>query len=187
MSETTTRTVAAAKPPVGVGATPLVAQLLALGLVALGVVGVQDLLARTGLLGQAPWLDRGVEQVEGVPADSPWVLVGGIVAVVLGVLLLSLVLRRRPRTTIELRASTGVRLRTPDLPRLVRDPVEAVDGVIDVDVRATRRTLRVDVATAVPAGERDRLQREVQEQLRHTLDALEDAPRTKIRLKEASS
>ncbi|GAB3996528.1 DUF6286 domain-containing protein [Nocardioides marmoraquaticus] len=179
--------VAAAKPPVGVGASPLVAQLLALALVALGVVGVQDLLARTGVLAQDPWLDTVVTSVDGVASDSPWVLVGGIVAVAVGLLLLPVAFRRRPRKAVELKATTGVRLRTQDLSKLVRGSLEAVDGVTDVEVRSSGRTLKVTAATVVSDERRSSVSRELRKQLAPTLHALETAPKPKIKVKEATS
>lgn len=179
--------VAAAKPPVGVGASPLVAQLLAVGLVALGVVGVQDLLARTGVLAGEPWLDTALGAVDGVTSDSPWVLVGGVAAAVVGLLLLPVPFRRRPRKALELRATTGVRLRTQDLSRLVRGSLEAVDGVTDVEVHSSGRSLKVTAATVVSDERRAQVARELREQLEPTLEALQKAPRPRIKVKEASS
>lgn len=179
--------VAAAKPPVGVGASPLVAQLLAVGLVALGVVGVQDLLARTGVLAQEPWLDTALGAVDGVTSDSPWVLVGGVAAAVVGLVLLPVPFRRRPRKALELRATTGVRLRTQDLSRLVRGSLEAVDGVTDVEVHSSGRSLKVTAATVVSDERRAQVARELREQLEPTLEALQKAPRPRIKVKEASS
>lgn len=179
--------VAAAKPPVGVGASPLVAQLLAVGLVALGVVGVQDLLARTGVLAQEPWLDTALGAVDGVTSDSPWVLVGGVAAALVGLLLLPVPFRRRPRKALELRATTGVRLRTQDLSRLVRGSLEAVDGVTDVQVHSSGRSLKVTAATVVSDERRAQVARELREQLEPTLEALQKAPRPRIKVKEASS
>ncbi|MCP6462521.1 hypothetical protein NL471_27470, partial [Klebsiella pneumoniae] len=78
---------------------------------------------------------------DGVTSDSPWVLVGGVAAAVVGLLLLPIPFRRRPRKALELRATTGVRLRTQDLSRLVRGSLEAVDGVTDVEVHSSGRSL----------------------------------------------
>lgn len=187
MTDHSNDAVAPAKPPVGVGATPLVAQLLALGLVALGVVGVQDLLARTGLIAQAPWSDTAVSQVDGLASDSVWVLVGGIVAALLGLVVLVVALRRRPRKTLELDAQTGVRLRTRDLPRLLQGTVETVDGVTDVDVRASRRSVRVVATTVVRDERRREVATELEERIAPTLRAPHRAPRPRIKLKEGAS
>ncbi|WP_051706148.1 DUF6286 domain-containing protein [Nocardioides aequoreus] len=187
MTDHSNDAVAPAKPPVGVGATPLVAQLLALGLVALGVVGVQDLLARTGLIAQAPWTDTAVSQVDGLASDSVWVLVGGIVAALLGLVVLATALRRRPRKTLELDAQTGVRLRTRDLPRLLQGTVETVDGVTDVDVRASRRSVRVVATTVVRDERRREVATELEERIAPTLRAPHRAPRPRIKLKEGAS
>jgi hypothetical protein len=176
-----------AKAPLGAGATPLVAQLTALGLVALGVVGLQDLLARTDLIAQQPWLDSAVTALDATPSDSVWVLVGGVAAVLLGLALLLTALRRRPRRSLELRARTGVRLRTRDLATLVRHRLETVDGVTDVDVRARRRRLRV-VATGVVRDERrGGVVAELERRLEPTLQALEHPPRSRVKLKEGAS
>ena len=179
-----TTAVAGARPPVGTGASPLVAQLLALALVALGVVGVQDLLARTDVLSQAAWIQTAIDAVDGLAHDTVWVLVGGIAAAVVGLLLLAVGLRRRPRKTLELDAATGVRLRTRDLATLLEDSLETVDGITGVDVKASRRSVGVRASTLVADDRRDEVLRDLEARLAETLGALEHAPRHRIKLKE---
>ncbi len=185
LSESETRPAAddalrAAKPPVGVGASPLVAQLLALALVALGVVGVQALLSSTGATSQPSWIGTAVDAVDGTASDAPVVLVLGIAAVVLGLVVLPVALKRRPRKAIELDARTGVRLRTRDLSRLATAAVEDTDGVTGVRVKASRRRLRV-VATSVAAKDRDAAVRaDLERRLEPTLRALQRAPRVAV-------
>lgn len=170
----------AAKPPVGVGASPLVAQLIAIALVALGVVGVQALLSETGAISQAPWIRTALDAVDGTGSDAPVVLVVAIVAVVLGLLVLPIAFKRRPRKAIELDAQTGVRLRTRDLSRLAKAAVEGADGVTDVRVTSSRRKLRV-VATSVAAKDRDAaIRSDVESRLQPTLRALQHGPRLSV-------
>ena len=170
----------AAKPPVGVGASPLVAQLIAIALVVLGAVGVQALLSSTGAVAQGPWTTTAVDAVDGTASDSPVVLVVAVVAVLLGLLVLPIAFKRRPRKALELDAATGVRLRTHDLTRLARAAVEGADGVTDVRVTASRRRLRV-VATSVAAKDRNAaITSDIEHRLQPTLGAFERAPRLAV-------
>ena len=122
----------AARAPVGAGSAPLVAQLLALALVALGAVGIQEALVRTGAISTASWTSAVVDSVDGCGTTtrscsssrccSPW---SGCVLLPLGFL-------RRPRTAVALDATTGVYLRTRDLARVAAAAVEGADAVTDV-------------------------------------------------------
>ncbi|SDS50325.1 hypothetical protein SAMN04488570_2023 [Nocardioides scoriae] len=170
----------AAKPPVGVGASPLVAQLVALALIALGVVGIQALLSTTGAIAQAPWITSALDAVDGTASDAPVVLVVAVVAIVLGLLVLPIAFKRRPRKSLELAAHTGVRLRTRDLARIASTAVEGADGVTDVKVTATRRKLRV-VATSVAAKDRNgAVVDDIGRRLAPTLEALESRPKLAV-------
>lgn len=172
----------AAKPPVGSGSAPLVAQLVALGLVVLGALAVQDAVARWGLVSQDPALDAATGAADGLAADSPAVLVFGIASAVLGLLLLGVALRRS-RRTLEMRATTGVRVRTRDLPRLLRARLEIVDGVTGLDVRARRRRVRVVAATVVRSQRRDEVAATLRGHATEALAGLERPPRVRVRVK----
>ncbi|RYI99195.1 MAG: hypothetical protein EON52_26450, partial [Actinomycetales bacterium] len=144
----------AGKAPVGTGASPLVAQLFALALIALAAVAVQHLLVLTGTASGTSWLASTVESADGIAGDSPVVLIVGIVAAVLGILLLPIALKPRPRKGIALATTTGAHLRRQDLRRIVESAVEGTDAVTDVDVTVTRRRIRV-TATSVATKDRD--------------------------------
>jgi len=170
----------AAKAPVGVGSAPLVAQLLALLLIALGVVGVQEALVRTGAVQGSSWTRAVVRSVDGTRWTDPLVLAVGVVAVVLGMLLLPVGLLRRPRRSVALQAETGVHLRTKDLATIATSAVEGADAVTDVRVDASSRSLKVR-ATTVAANDRNvEIARGLEERLAASLDALEHTPRTKV-------
>lgn len=166
----------AGKAPVGTGASPLVAQLFALALIALAAVAVQHLLVQTGTASGTSWLASTVESTDGIAGDSPIVLVVGIVAVVLGLLLLPIALKPRPRKGIPLATTTGAHLRRRDLRRIVESAVEGTDAVTDVDVTVTRRRIRV-TATSVATKDRDpETKAAIEERLTSVSDALERRP-----------
>ena len=170
----------AGKAPVGTGASPLVAQLFALALIGLAAVAVQHLLVLQGAASGPSWLASAVESTDGVSGDSPLVLTVGIVAVALGLLLLPVALKPRPRTGIPLATTTGAHLRRQDLRRIVLSAVEGTDAVTDVVAKVTRRRIRV-TATSVATKDRDaETTAAIDERLTSVADALERRPAISI-------
>lgn len=162
-----------AKPPVGTGSSPLFAQLIALAFIGLGVVGVQTLLVSLDVVSDRAWISSVVDSADGISGSSALVLVVGVVSLVLGLLLLPVVLRRRPRTGLALRADTGVYLRRRDLADVLEAALDGTDAVTDVRVRTTRRKVRVD-ATSVAGQDRDSEIRDaIGVRLAPAMDALE--------------
>lgn len=170
----------AAKAPVGRGSLPLVAGLVALGLVALGALAVHDALAVSGAVDRDPVTTGVLDALDGLAHDAPVVLGVGIVAAVLGLLLLPVALGRRPRTSVDLDAATGVHLLTGDLERVVAGAVEGTDSVTDVSVRATRRKVAVHVTSLAPRAQRDEVVRRTRERVDPVLAALASPPRTSV-------
>lgn len=177
----------AAKPPVGTGASPLFAQLIALALIGLGVVGVQALLVSLAVVTDTAWISSAVDAGDGIEGDSVLVLLAGIVAVVLGLLLLPVVFRRRPRKGLALSANTGVHLRPRDLAAVLGSALEGTDTLTDVRVRATRRKVRV-TATSVAAKDRNgQVEDDIDARVAPALDALERRPRLTISISNEAS
>lgn len=172
-----------ARAPVGVGSAPLVAIFLALVLLALGAVGIQEALARTGAWKTSSWTSAVVDSVDGVRYDDPIVLVLSIGLVVLGLVLLLLGVRRRRRTSVALDAQTGVHLRTRDLARIATTAVEGADAVTDVHVKASRGILKVKAITVASDAREDEIAQDIRSRLASSLDTLERAPRLKISVK----
>ncbi|MEP7091405.1 MAG: hypothetical protein ABI776_15000 [Nocardioidaceae bacterium] len=172
----------AAKPPVGTGPAPLVAQLVALGLVALGVVGIQEALVRSGIVSATSWTSATISGVDGLRVAT-WALVLGVALVVAGLLLLPIVVKRRPRKTLTLAASTGVHIRTRDLARLCEHVVAGADAVTDVHAKAAARRVRVTATTVGPPERNQAIADDVRSRLATTLDALERTPRLKVSVK----
>ena len=174
------RTMKAAKAPVGVGSAPLVAQLLALALIALGVVGIEEALVRTGAISQPSWTTATVEAMDRSTADRPVVLILAIAGVLLGLVLLSVAFKRRPRKTVALSADTGVYLRTRDLKRVATSALEGADGVTDVDVVSGRRTMNVRATTLAPKERNSEIEADLRDRLSSSLSALASPPRVKV-------
>lgn len=172
-----------AKPPVGLGSAPLVAQLFALLLVVLGAIAVQDTVSRAGWISQASWIDTLTDSFGTVSSSDPLVLVVAVVAAVLGVLLLPVPFMRRPRTSVPLRSETGVHLRTRDLRKVVAHTLEGTDAVTDTSVRTNRRTVKVVVTTLAAKDRNAEIAQSVRDRLAPTLEALEKAPRLKVGVK----
>lgn len=177
----------AAKAPVGAGAAPLVAQLFALALVALGAVGIEEALARSGAISQPSWIDATLTAVDGIGQDDPIVLVAGIVLAVVAVLLLPVVVLRRPRKAVALESETGVWLRTGDVARIAKGAVEGTDAVTDVEVSSSRRTLKVVATTVASRDRKAEIVGNIERRLADTVGALERAPRVKVSVRNEGS
>lgn len=168
----------AAKAPVGTGLTPVFGQLIALLLIALGVLGVQEALARSGVV-TTSWTAWLLDRASGLSASFS-LLVLFVALALVGLALLVAVFKPRPSKTLTLSSATGVFLRTGDLARIVQSRVDGADGVADVDATARRRKLSVTVSTVEPTSGNAELERDVQARLRPTLDALDNAPRVTV-------
>ncbi len=170
-SATRTTTLGAAKAPVGPGVISLLSLLAALALTALGVVAGHDALAWGGVVQGDPWTRLMVRALDARQA-SPWLVPIGVLLVLLGLWLLVVALRPRPRPATQLKAQTGVYLRTRDVARLSRGAAESVGGVLSADTRASRRAVDVTVHTtgdsAIPAA--------VEEAVIRRLSALDRTP-----------
>ena len=136
----------AAKTPLGPGIISLVGIVLALLVIAVGVVAAQTALVASGVLSGHSWLTTAVTAVNGL-SPAVWMLPVGIVLALVGLWLVLTALRPRPRTGVALRATTGVFLRPRDIARLAAAAAGDVDGVQDATASATRTTVTVHITT----------------------------------------
>lgn len=172
----------AARPPVGTGTSPLFGLILALGLIALGVVGVQEALVRSGAVDATSWTSWVLDRLDGV-RSADWMLVAFAAAALVGLLLLLVVFRRRPLKSLALRASTGVFLRTRDLARVAEGLIEGTDGVTDVHASASRSRLKVTLTTVEPKERNSALGDTVHERLAPCLEPLARAPKVSVNIR----
>ena len=166
---------AAGKTPVGPGAITVVGLLLAVAVIGLGVLGIQTALVSAGALTGTSWLTWLLRGFDGLTAGA-WALPVGAAAILLGLFVLVAALRRRPRTAVALRASTGVFLRPHAVARLAEHAADEVDGVSTASASATRSRVRVRVTTTGDAGVEDAVRAAISERL----GALESTPRITV-------
>ena len=164
-----------AKEPVGLGPLPVVGLVLALVLLALGVVAVRDALVAAGALDGEPWVAGAIDTVDGW-TPQVWIAVVGAVLVLVGLWLLLAALRPRPRTSHALTAQTGVYLGRRDVERVAANAASGVDGVLEADATASRR--RIDVKVSVTGGS-ETLGR-VTAAVEEALAALDAAPKVRV-------
>lgn len=182
-------TVAAAKPldaaktPVGVGPISILGPILAVLALAAGGILVRDALVWFGIITGPAWTSKAAWSVNGMTPQG-WLIPVSIAAVLLGLWLLMVGLRRRPRTGIALAADTGVFLRPVDVARLARARAEDVNGVLHATANATRRTVTVTVTST---NEGDDVSNAVQQAVTDRVSALASAPTVRVRVKGASS
>lgn len=152
MNDTATRTatrptaVPAARAPLGTPAVAVLGPLFALGVVALGVAGVHDGLGYAGVLGGRPWLARLSDHL-GVTSPDRGVVAWGVVAALVGLVLLSFALGRRPRPPHRVTGPVPLFLTDRDVALLASTAAHDVDGVLTVAASATRRSVVLRLTT----------------------------------------
>lgn len=149
-----TAALTAPKAPVSPGVITAVGIVLALLVVALGVVGLHDALVAANAVRGGSWSAAAVSAVDGT-RRALWLVPVGALAVLVGLWLLLTALRPRPRTAIALRADTGVVLRPRDVAQLARSTAGEVDGVTSASASARRRRVSVAVVATSQDGVRD--------------------------------
>lgn len=168
-----------ARPPVLAPRAALPSALLALALVGVGVVAVRDALVWTGALGGTPWLTSTADAVSGA-TPSPVVLVGGVVAVLLGLWFVVAALRPRPHPFLPVTAGSDVWMRSADVARVARTAASRTGGVSQVATSTSRRS--VTVAVTGRTGTSD-LEGPVRTHVEAALAPLAAPPRVRVRMK----
>lgn len=176
-----------AKAPAKAPATVVTGVLLALVLLAVGIVFLRDALLAAGALTGSPWLRWFADKAELVSATSPWMVWAGPVAVVLGIVLLVAALKPR-KATHWAAEEAGVHIGRTDAARLVANAAHQSSSVVEAraDV-AGRRAVRVTARTV--ATDTAGVTQDVEKAATHRLAALRPTPsvRTRVVSSTASS
>jgi len=154
------------------------AVLLALVVLALGVVGIRDALVAAGAFGGSSWTKNTANAIDGLTART-WMIPAGIGLAVLGLWWLLAALKPRKRTEISLSGTPGAWMRPGDLARLVQPTVENVEGVVSASTSATRRTVTVKATTT--ARDSAQVRTALTDAVGDRLSALRRAPRVKVK------
>jgi len=168
----------AGRTPTATPAAAPWAVLLALVVLALGVVGIRDALIAAGAFGGSSWTKNTANAIDGLTART-WMIPAGIGLAVLGLWWLLAALKPRKRTEISLSGTPGAWMRPGDLARLVQPTVENVEGVVSASTSATRRTVTVKATTT--ARDSAEVRTAVTDAVGDRLSVLRRAPRVKVK------
>lgn len=140
-----------ASQPTRSGPVGIVGPILAVLLIAAGVVLLRDALVTAGVLAGAAWIPAALGALDGVQA-GPLFLIGGIVAALLGLWLIVTALRPRVRSGLAVASRTGIFIGTGDVARLASAAAEDVGGVISASTVASRRRVSTTIRTTGGPG-----------------------------------
>ncbi|WP_328291473.1 DUF6286 domain-containing protein [Kineococcus sp. NBC_00420] len=163
----------------GSGAIGVVGPLLAILLLALGVLLLRDALVAAGIFSGKQWASSAVSGLQGF-APVWWLIPVGVVVVLIGVWLVVTALRPRSRKTLPLTSQTGVFLHTRDVARLASGAAADVDGVLGVSSTATRRKVTVSVQATGHGSGGSGLRESVEAAVTERLSALQSPPRVAV-------
>ncbi|WP_336921353.1 DUF6286 domain-containing protein [Aquipuribacter sp. SD81] len=181
-------TVPTAGVPLGVPAVAGVAVVLCLALVAAGVVLLREVLVDRVVAGRVlvpgePWLAPAAEEATGVVQGTLTVGVGAVSALV-GLLLLVLAVRRRPRLGTAWRpadAELPLWVSGAGVAAVAADAALAADPVETSRARARRRRVDVDVSVDPRDGHgRSAVETDVRERVEQALRGLATQPRVRV-------
>lgn len=166
------------RTPKAVPAAAPWAVLVALVVLALGVIGVRDALVAAGALHGTLWTTQTAEAIDGL-TKRVWMVPAGVVLALLGLWWVLTALKPRKRTETTVAGSPGAWLRPGDLARLARAAADDVGGVVSVSTTATRRTVTVTATTTT--DDSAELRAAISDAVGDKLAALQKAPRVKVR------
>lgn len=141
-----------AREPRGNPAARYLGVIIGLLLLALGLVAGRELWLRNSDVGWRSWLDpvfgffRGLE-------FQPWMGWVGIGLVVLGLLLLIIALKPRPRTHRALKSPVSIWARPVDIARYATANARRTPGVRSASTSVKRRTATLEVTAVAPDSE----------------------------------
>lgn len=170
-----------AKAPTGAGRVGVLGPVLAVLLLALAVGCGREALVASGRVSGSSWLSPVLRGVDGA-TPSAAVVVGGVVAVLLGLWVLATGFARRSRRTVQVQGAPQTTLTTRDVARLAAGAAQQQDGVLSAATQAGRRSVDVRVE-ATTAAVRPAVERAV----RGALDGLDPAPRVRVRVQAPAS
>lgn len=166
-----------ARTPAAAPAVTPVGIVLAVAVIALGFVGIEEALTHIGVVGKPSWLEHAVAVVNGTGPQF-WMVPVGILVALLGLWLILLGLKPRRRTGVALGSDASIWLRPTDVARIAGDTARHTPGVISASASATRREVRVKVSSTARGA--DGIREEVAAAVTDRLAALPSRPRVSV-------
>jgi Family of unknown function (DUF6286) len=182
-----TRTTEAApesKPPLAAPSATTASVVMALILIAAGVIVGRDALIGVGVVAGSPWITACLEFLDGLNAQS-WMLPAGIATAVVGLVLLVAAVKPRRRTHRATKAP-GAWIAPRDIRRISRGALLSLTGVAEATAGGSANTLTLTI-TPVAGYDASQLDSAVRATLTETLEPLVTPPRIKTRFKERDS
>lgn len=143
---------AAGRPPVAAPAAGYVGTLIALLLLAAGVVAVRDATVFAGWLDGRPWTSTFIDWLDGLTVR--WYTTPlGVLAIVIGLWWVYAALRPRRRTAVAVAAQTSVWIAPADLAHIASAAAELVPGVLDARAKAGLRKIVVTAHITSDTGD----------------------------------
>lgn len=164
----------AGRPPLSATAVRIGGIVAALLLSALGIVLLQDALARSGMLDATSWLRRATGYLDGYTTGG-WMLPAGIVTALVGAWVLYHAIRPRPNTAAAV-GDHGLYLSRRALATIARDAANEVDGVTHVSSRASERRIQLGVTSTGTEG----VSFDVREAVQNRLAGISRMPRVDV-------
>jgi len=169
----------AARRPISAGFLSVMGIIWSVLVIALAVVCIRDALVALDAVGGRPWITGVTEWLDGTQATR-WMYAIGVGCILLGLLLLVLAVKPRPRRGIAVEAQTGVLVSKSALRRLASSSARDVDGVDTVSVSASRKWVKVD-ATVLSSSRVKEVEAAMAGAVIERLSALRDKPGIRVR------
>lgn len=179
-----TSTLIPAKRPVAAPAAGLVGVVLALLLIAAGVVLGRDVLIGTGAIDGAQWLPSAISWLDGLTAQQ-WMLPAGIGSAVVGLLLVIAAVKPRRRTHRPT-SIDGVWMRKNDIVYLAKRTAADRPGV--ENAAATGSARKVKIRATTPAGaDAGQVRADIAGAVNSALATLADSPKIVVKIKTGAT
>lgn len=174
------RTAAPARPPVAAPAATPVGVLIALLLIAAGVVAVREMLLSANAISGPSWVLNTAAWVDRLP-PAAWLIPAGIGAILVGLWWLISALKPRRRTELRMADEHDLWMRRADISRIAHATADSVAGTTSASARTGRRRVTVTVTTT--EAEAPELRTAVSDAVRDRLAPLERTFAVKVKTK----
>lgn len=169
---------AQARTPVAAPAAALVGLLIALLVIALGVVAIREMLLGANAITGPDWVVATARWVDD-RQPAAWMVPVGVLAVLVGLWWVLAALKPRRRTEVKVSGAGGVWMRPADISRVAHATADSVAGTTTASANTSRR--RVTVTITATRVEAQSLHSEVADAVAERLAPLERSLSVKVK------